>query len=140
MTPPRLRRLLGRDVELVTLPSGNLDLVEADPGQIEQVIINLAVNARDAMPSGGKLTIVTANITLGEPDALQHAEASSGPHVMLSVVDTGSGMTQGLQSRIFEPFFTTKEEGKGTGLGLATCFGITKQSGGHIEVQSELGH
>ena len=134
-----LRRLLGEDIELVTLPSGTLDLVEADPGQIEQVIMNLAVNARDAMPNGGKLTIETANITLGESDALQHSETSSGPHVMLSVTDTGSGMTQGVQSRIFEPFFTTKGEGKGTGLGLATCFGLAKQSGGHIEIQSELG-
>ncbi|MCH7620365.1 MAG: response regulator [Chloroflexi bacterium] len=134
-----LRRLLGQDIELVTLPSGNLDLVEADPGQIEQVIMNLAINARDAMPNGGKLTIETANITLDEPDALQRSEASSGPHVMLSVTDTGRGMTKEVQSRIFEPFFTTKEEGKGTGLGLATCFGIAKQSGGHIEVQSELG-
>ena len=134
-----LRRLLGEDIELVTLPSDTLNLVYADPGQIEQVIMNLAVNARDAMPSGGKLTIETANITLDESGALRLSEASSGPHVMLSVADTGSGMTQGLQSRIFEPFFTTKEAGKGTGLGLATCFGIAKQNGGHIEVHSELG-
>ena len=134
-----LRRLLGQDIELVTLPSGNLDLVKADPSQIEQVIVNLAINARDAMPNGGKLTIETANITLDEPDALHHSEASAGPHAMLSVADTGTGMTQEVQRRIFEPFFTTKEEGKGTGLGLSTCFGIARQSGGHIEVQSELG-
>lgn len=134
-----LRRLLGEDIELVTLPSGNLDLVEADPSQIEQVIMNLAINARDAMPNGGKLTIETAHITLNEPDTLQHSDASSGPHVMLSVTDTGTGMTKEVQSRIFEPFFTTKEEGKGTGLGLSTCFGIARQSGGHIEVESELG-
>ena len=138
-----LRRLLGHDIELVTLPSSTLDLVKADPGQIELVIINLAVNARDAMPNRGKLTIETANITLGETGdesgALQHSDASSGPHVMLSVTDTGGGMTKEVQSRIFEPFFTTKEEGKGTGLGLSTCFGIASQSGGHIEVQSDLG-
>ena len=134
-----LRRLLGEDIELVILPSGTLDLVDVDPGQIEQIIMNLAVNARDAMPDGGKLTIETANITLDESGALRHSEASSGPHVILSVADTGSGMTQGILNRIFEPFFTTKEEGKGTGLGLATCFGIARQNGGHIEVNSELG-
>ncbi len=134
-----LRRLLGEDIELVTLPASTLDLVEADPGQIEQVIMNLAVNARDAMPNGGKLTIETANITLDELGALQDPDASPDPYVMISVTDTGSGMTQEDQSRIFEPFFTTKEQGKGTGLGLATCFGIAKQSGGRIEVHSELG-
>ena len=134
-----LRRLLGQDIEFVTLPSGNLNLVEADPGQIEQVIMNLAINARDAMPNGGKLTIETANITLDDSGALKHSEASSGPYVMLSVTDTGRGMTREIQKRIFEPFFTTKEEGKGTGLGLATCFGIAKQNDGHIEVHSELG-
>jgi len=134
-----LRRILGEDIELVTIPSSTLDLVEADPGQIGQGVMNLAVNARDAMPVGGKLTIETANITLDAPDARQHSEASSGPHVVLSVADTGIGMTPGVLSRVFEPFSTTKEEGKGTGLGPATCFGIARQNDGHIEVESELG-
>ena len=136
---PMLRRLLGEDIELVTLPSSTLDLVEADPGQIEQVIMNLAVNARDSMPDGGKLTIETANIILEEPHTPRHSEASSGPHVVVSVTDTGTGMTQEVQRRIFEPFFTTKEEGKVTGLGLSTCFGIARQSGGRIQAESELG-
>ena len=134
-----LRRLLGEDIELVTLPSDTLRLVKVGPGQIEQVILNLAVNARDAMPNGGKLSMQTTNIILHEAYALQHLDASPGPHVMLTITDTGSGITDEVKSKIFEPFFMTKEEGKGTGLGLAICFGIARQSGGHMEVQSQLG-
>ena len=134
-----LRRLLGADVSLVTLPHPKVGRVKADPGQIEQVILNLAINARDAMPKGGKLTLQTDNITLDAEYARQRPEVQAGDYVMLAVSDNGSGMTAEVQARLFEPFFTTKEMGKGTGLGLATCHGIIKQSGGHIAVYSELG-
>jgi len=132
-----LRRLLGEDVELITTLDDGLSPVRADPGQLEQVIVNLAVNARDAMPGGGRLTIHTRNISAGEMPASPSDE--SGPQVLLAVTDTGTGMAPEVMSHIFEPFFTTKDRGRGTGLGLATVFGIVKQSGGQIRVVSREG-
>jgi two-component system, cell cycle sensor histidine kinase and response regulator CckA len=133
-----LRRVIGEDIELSTHAAGDLGRVKADPGQIEQVILNLAVNARDAMPSGGRLTLQTDNVTLDETEARRRMGAVPGRYVMLVISDTGKGMDAETQAHLFEPFYTTKEQGKGTGLGLAMVYGIIRQSGGNIWVSSEV--
>lgn len=133
-----LCRLVGEDVEIKTIMDPSLRHLKADPGQIEQILMNLAVNSRDAMPKGGRITLETANVFLDESNAFKYADNRPGTHVMLSVGDTGSGIDPKIQEQIFEPFFTTKEPGKGTGLGLSTVYGIVSQNGGVVTVASEL--
>jgi len=134
-----LRRTLGGAVQLQTVQAGDLWCAFADPSQLESAILNLAVNARDAMPDGGKLTIETINCELDNSYSVRHAEVQPGDYVLIAVTDTGQGMTPEIQARVLEPFFTTKEVGKGTGLGLPQVFGFVKQSGGHLAIYSEPG-
>jgi CheY-like chemotaxis protein len=134
-----LRRLLGEDVEIMAELDEGLAIVQADPGQVQQLLVNLTVNARDAMPDGGRLVIETANLEVGDDFGAAHPGVAPGRYVTLTVTDTGTGMSDDVLRHLFEPFFTTKRQGEGTGLGLATCHGIVEQSGGHIMVHSDLG-
>jgi two-component system cell cycle sensor histidine kinase/response regulator CckA len=134
-----LRRLIGENIDFVTRPAPDLGAVKMDRGQLEQVLVNLAVNSSDAMPGGGRLTIETTNVTLDATQLPGDAEVTPGDFIMIAVSDSGIGMSEEVKQRLFEPFFTTKERGKGTGLGLATSYGIVQQAGGHFGVQSEEG-
>jgi PAS domain S-box-containing protein len=134
------RLLMGPDVDTRIVPAPGLHAVKADAGQIEQVIMNIVINARDAMPTGGKLTLETANVSFDQESVVRYPELKAGDYVMLAITDSGAGMSEEVKARLFEPFFTTKVVGQGTGLGLSACYGIIKQSGGHISVYSELGH
>jgi signal transduction histidine kinase len=132
-----IRKAIGEDIKLVMNLSENLGMTKVDPEGMEQVIMNLVVNSKDAMPNGGKLTIESTNVELDEANARDHASGMPGRYVMLTVTDTGNGMTREISERIFEPFFTTKKKGQGTGLGLSMVYGIVQQSHGTIRVQSE---
>jgi CheY-like chemotaxis protein len=130
---------MGNDVDTRIVPAPGLQSVRADVGQIEQVILNIVMNAREAMPQGGKLTLETANVSFDEESVDRYPELKAGDYVMLAITDTGGGIPDEVRARLFEPFFTTKDVGQGTGLGLSMCYGIIKQSGGHISVYSEIG-
>ncbi|HJP60510.1 MAG TPA: ATP-binding protein [Gemmatimonadaceae bacterium] len=134
-----LRRLINGEIKLIIVPGREIGLVRADVGQLEQIIVNLAINARDAMPNGGTLTFATSNVTLDDAFVRRHPGATTGPHVLLAISDTGTGMSAAVKAHLFEPFFTTKKPGSGTGLGLSTVYGIVRQSGGYIMADSEEG-